>query len=86
MMHDVAIDIPILENHAVLATTTINLQSYLEMLTWNGGEKITVVAVEGSFIGLQEELQAVVDTYQRKGFISPTPASMVVLQEAIGRL
>ena len=84
MMHNVAVDIPILKNYAVLATTS-NLETYLEMLTWNGGQKFTAV-VEGGFIWTQEELQHVVDTYQRKGFISPataTQASMKALQEAM---
>jgi hypothetical protein len=84
MMHDVAVDIPVLMNYAVLATTS-NLETYLEMLTWNGGKKFTAV-VEGGFIWTQEELQSVVDTYQRKGFISPataSPASMAVLHDVM---
>ena len=84
MIHNFAVDIPILKNYAVLATTS-NLETYLEMLTRNGGQKFTAV-VEGGFIWTQEELQHVVDTYQRKGFISPataTPASMKALHDAM---
>ena len=84
MMHNVAVDIPILKNYAVLATTS-NLETYKEMLTWNGGKKFSAV-VEGGFIWTQEELQTVVDTYQRKGFISPAtalPASMAALHDAM---
>ena len=72
MMHDVAVDIGVRKNYAVLITTS-NLEAYLEILKWNGGKKFAAV-VEGGFTWTQEELQMVVDTYQRKGFIISLPS------------
>ena len=84
MMHKVAVDVANRKNYITLVATS-DLDVFQEMLTWNGGKKFQAV-VEGGFIWTQEELQHVVDTYQRKGFISPataTPASMAALQEAM---
>lgn len=83
MMHKVAIDVSNHKNYITLVATS-DLYVYKEMLTWNSGEKFQEV-VEGGFLWTQDELQMVVDAYQRKGFFSPTttPASMSALQEVM---
>lgn len=70
MMRNLAIDVANHKNYVAFVLIA-DMDLYKEMLTWNGGKKFQSVIREG-FLWTPDELQAVVDTYQQRGFISPT--------------